>query len=188
MNNQVFSTYQVAKLCNVHHTTVINWVNEGALKAYTTVGGHRRIEKINLVKFMKEHNMPIPESMEKRRKLVLIVDDDVETVEEYSDALAGLGFDLDYALDGFEAGMKVYRGKPDAIILDFKMPGMDGFQVCEILSRDDETKDTPIIAVTVLSSEKEIKRIKNCGVKDYLPKPVDMDRLVAILKKLLAVS
>jgi len=53
----VLSTYQVANLCNVHLTTVINWVNEGVLPAYTTPGGHRRIKKEDFLEFAKKYQV-----------------------------------------------------------------------------------------------------------------------------------
>ncbi len=188
MNREVFSTYQVARICNVHHTTVINWVKESILKAYTTPGGHRRIQKEDLIEFMKGYGIPIPDSMHRRFKQVLVVDDDPEALEEYKDALSGSGFDLDFAADGFEAGMKIYRQRPDLILLDFKMPGLDGFQVCDILHRDEETKEVPVIAVTVLSSEVEIDKIKDCGIKGYFSKPVDMEGLIKSIKDILDIK
>ncbi|MDP8233933.1 MAG: response regulator [Candidatus Saelkia tenebricola] len=187
MSDQVFSTYQVAKLCNVHHTTVIKWVNEGILKAYTTPGGHRRIKKEDLLEFIIQHQMPIPDQMSKISKNVLIVDDDIEVLEEYRDALGGNGFDLDCVSDGFEAGVKIYRENPDLILLDFRMPGMDGFQICEILQRDKKTAQIPVIAITVLSSDEDVKRIKASGIRKYMVKPVDMDKLLTLIKEILKI-
>ena len=188
MKREVFSTYQAAHVCNVHHTTVINWVKEGILKAYTTPGGHRRVKREDLIAFMQGYKIPIPESMHKSLKQVLVVDDDIEALEEYKDALSGSGFELDFAVDGFEAGMKIYRQRPDLILLDFKMPGLDGFQVCDILHRDEETKDIPVIAAAVLSSEEEIDKIKDCGVKNYFSKPIDMDKLIKSIKDNLGIK
>jgi excisionase family DNA binding protein len=182
MKREVFSTYQVARICNVHHTTVINWVKEDILKAYTTPGGHRRIKKEDLLAFMQSYEIPVPDSIYRKCKQVLVVDDDPEALEEYKDALSGFGFELEFAADGFEAGIKIYRQRPDLILLDFKMPGLNGFQVCDILHRDEETKDIPVIAVTVLTSKDEIEKIKDYGVKEYFAKPVDMDRLIKAIK------
>ncbi|MDP8216033.1 MAG: response regulator [Candidatus Kaelpia imicola] len=188
MNREVFSTYQAARVCNAHHTTVINWVKEGILKAYTTPGGHRRVKKEDLIEFMQRYEIPIPDLMHRKFKQILVVDDDPEALEEYKDALSGSGFELGFAAGGFEAGMKMYRQRPNLILLDFKMPGLDGFQVCDILHRDEETQGIPIIAVTVLSSKAEIERIKDCGVKGYFSKPIDMDRLIKTIKDVLGIK
>jgi len=185
VKREVFSTYQVARICNVHHTTVINWVKEGKLDAYTTPGGHRRIKKESILAFAEKFGIPVSGEIMREKKKVLIVDDDVEMLEEMKEALSGDHFDLDFASDGFEAGMCVFRDKPDLIILDFKMPGLDGFEVCDILHRDEETANIPIIAVTVLRSDDAVKRIKECGVKEYMPKPVDIEKLIRTIKKTL---
>jgi len=185
MVKRVFSTHQAAKICNVHHTTVINWVNEGKLKAYTTPGGHRRVEEDALVQFMKKYEIPIPEKILRSRKRILIVDDDIQFLEELKEALAGDGFELDFASNGFEAGRKIYTRKPDLILLDFRMPGLDGFEVCKILHMYEDTANIPVIAVTVLSSSEDIKKIKKCGVKGYMPKPINIEKLLKAINRIL---
>lgn len=188
MEREVFTTYETARICSVHHTTVINWVKEGSLKAYTTPGGHRRIKKEHLLDFMHKYHLPIPERLEHKTKRVLIVDDDVDALTEYKEALSGHAFEIETASSGFEAGCTIYKNKPDLILLDFKMPGMDGFEVAQMLHDDKTTGHIPIIAVTVLRQEDDIKRIKKCGVKMYISKPVDMDKLIAVIKSTLKIE
>ena len=185
MTSKILTTHQTASLCNVHHTTVINWINEEKLKAYTTPGGHRRIDEDDLIKFMKKYQIPIPEKLLGKKKTILIVDDDIEFLEELKVALGNNGFDLDFASNGFEAGRKIYTKRPALILLDFKMPGLDGFEVCKILHMYGDTSNIPIFAVTILNSKEEIKKIRACGVKRYIPKPVDMDKLIKSVKSAL---
>jgi len=99
--------------------------------------------------------------------------------------LGNNGFNLDFASNGFEAGRKIYTKKPSLILLDFKMPGLDGFEVCKILHMYEDTSNIPIFAVTILSSKEEIKKIKACGVKEYIPKPVDIEKLIKTVKSIL---
>jgi excisionase family DNA binding protein len=68
MDTRVYSTYQVAAFCHVHHTSIIHWVNENKLKAYTTPGGHRRICEEDLVAFMKQYGIPMPEELKYRKR------------------------------------------------------------------------------------------------------------------------
>ena len=185
MSEKVFTTHQVAKKCNVHHTTVINWVNEGKLKAYTTPGGHRRVAEKDLIKFMKKYQMPIPDSLAEKTKRILIVDDDIECLDELKGALKGIGFELDFAANGFEAGRKIYTSKPSLILLDFKMPGLNGFEVCKILQMYEDTKRIPVFAITVLSSKEDVNKIKACGVKEYVSKPIDIEKLIKLVKNIL---
>lgn len=60
---QVFTTGEVANLLHVHQTTIIDWIQKGMLKAYHTPGGHRRVEKNNLIGFLESHKMPIPHDL-----------------------------------------------------------------------------------------------------------------------------
>ena len=172
MIKNVLSTYEVARLCNVHHTTVINWVNEGILPAYSTPGGHRRISKQDVVALMEKFHMPMPEGIKTRKNRILIVDDDVEAIEELQEALQDDSYKIECALNGFEAGRKIYMTHPALILLDFKMPNVDGFQVCQILKEEDKTASIPVIAITSLTSEGDVRRIRGCGVVEYFPKPV----------------
>jgi len=185
MNKKFFSTHDVARLCEAHYTTVINWVKSGKLKAYITPGKHRRIHKEEFEKFLNKYDMPLPKELKKKNNVVLVVDDDVGALEEYKDAFEGNGFDFYFASNGFEAGKMAYKLRPDLILLDLKMPGMDGFEVCELLHKDKETSGIPVFAVTALRSEEDIAKIKKCGIKQYVTKPVNIDNLLGLIKKTL---
>jgi len=185
MAQKALSTYQIADLCRVHHTTVINWINEGMLSGYTTPGGHRRVLEDELHDFMVRYKIPLPEILKKEEGRILIVDDDIEFLEELREALSGNGYMIDCALNGFEAGRKIYQKKPDMILLDFKMPGIDGFQVCHILKNDKEMRDVPVVAITSMTSEEEVARIKKSGVKRYFPKPLNVEKLKKFMQTFL---
>jgi excisionase family DNA binding protein len=185
MADRVFTTHQVAKECNVHHTTVINWINEDKLKAYTTPGGHRRVSEENLIRFMKKYQIPIAGNLSGKANLILVVDDDIEYLDEIKSALKNTGFEFDFASNGFEAGRKIYTNKPSLVLLDFKMPGLNGFEVCRILQMYEDTKRIPVFAVTVLNSQDDIKKIKACGVKEYISKPIDVEKLIKLIRNTL---
>lgn len=185
---ELYSTYQAAQICQAHHTSIINWIKQGKLNAYVTPGGHRRIEKADLLNFMKKYKIPVSVDLKKNPKRVLVVDDDPEAREELKEALSGNGYELDFAADGFEAGRKIYSLKPDLVLLDFRMPGMDGFQVCEILKKDKTTSRMPVIAVTVLKSEEDIARIRKCGVFAYVQKPFNIKELLVLIGQALKVG
>ncbi|MBN1621258.1 MAG: response regulator [Endomicrobiales bacterium] len=61
--DKILTTYQISKLCGVTLTTVTNWVENGLLPAYKTPGGHRRIQREDLLKFLEKHNMPVPDGL-----------------------------------------------------------------------------------------------------------------------------
>jgi len=100
-------------------------------------------------------------------------------------ALKGIGYELDFASNGFEAGRKLYTDRPALILLDFKMPGLNGFEVCKILHMYDDTRNIPVFAITALSSKEDAQKIKACGVKEYMVKPIDISRLIRLIKNTL---
>ena len=85
---EILTVSQASKYCKVSSKTIINWIDAGHLKAYKTVGGHRRIKKEDLDQFLKEKGMPLPEELKaEERKKILVVDDDKIIVETIVQAL-----------------------------------------------------------------------------------------------------
>ena len=91
MAKDFYTTHEISRFCNVYPTTVINWIKDGLLPAYTTPGGHRRIKKIDLVKLMKKNNMPVPDELAKSGKnKVLVIDDDPKIPKKNPEVLIQL--------------------------------------------------------------------------------------------------
>ena len=117
---------------------------------------------------------------------VLIVDDYVENVELLKELLTASGYDVTTAYDGDEALNKVKQQIPDLILLDIMMPKMDGYQVCEALRANDETKEIPIIFVTAKTEVKDwTHAIFNVGVNSYITKPINPKKLLDKVKSVL---
>ena len=104
----VFTTFETAKLCHVSPLSIINWVNAGRLPAFRTPGGHRRIRRDDLIRFMRENGIPLPDDLREGsgRPKVLVVDDEASIREVLSEHLTtrGTPFEALTASDGFEAG------------------------------------------------------------------------------------
>ena len=109
---------------------------------------------------------------------ILIVDDDPGMVQALATALRGSAR-LRFATDGPAALRLIAVESPDLVLLDADMPGMDGFEVAELLSSSNRTKDTPIIFLSAVSVDKRfITKGYNVGAIDYLTKPVDPEILM----------
>ena len=190
MAKDFYTTHQISKFCNVYPTTVINWIKEGILPAYTTPGGHRRIKKDDLLKLMKKNNMPIPQGLTSGDKnKVLVIDDDPKILRMINTVLSSeKDLEVLTASSGFQAGLTVSIWMPDIILLDMLMPDVDGFEVCRRLKSDEKTKDIPIIAVTVLRDPKEIKKMNSYGIADYISKPFKSEDLVRKIKEHLLIE
>ena len=83
------------------------------------------------------------------------------------------------ANDGFQAGTLVAMVKPNVVILDLRMPGMDGFEVCRLIKSQPATEHATVIAITAYPSEESDNRILMCGAAKCLHKPLDLEELLA---------
>lgn len=116
---------------------------------------------------------------------ILIVEDNEMNRDMLSRRLARKGFDIVIAVDG-EEGIKVASAEsPDLILMDMSLPVMDGWEATRRLKGKDETRDTPIIAVTAHAMSGDRDKAMEAGCDDYLSKPVDLPQLLAKIEKIL---
>ena len=115
--------------------------------------------------------------------MILIVDDRPENILPLKDFLELHHFQTDTAGSGEEALKKILHNRYSLIILDVQMPGMDGFEVAEAIAGFNKAKDTPIIFLSAVNTEKKfITKGYTSGGIDYLTKPVDLDILLLKVK------
>ena len=115
--------------------------------------------------------------------MILIVDDSAENIFSLKRLLEANAFEVDTALSGAEALKKVLKASYSLIILDVQMPGMDGFEVAEAISGHSKSKDTPIIFLSAVNTDKKfITKGYSTGGIDYVTKPFDPDILLLKVK------
>jgi two-component system cell cycle response regulator DivK len=86
-----------------------------------------------------------------------------------------------------EIGLTLAReGKPDLILMDIQLPGMDGLRATAILKADDATKSIPVIALTALAMKGDEERIRAAGCDGYIAKPLDYKDFLSVVKSTLA--
>jgi CheY-like chemotaxis protein len=105
-------------------------------------------------------------------KDVLLVEDSLTQAAQIKATLEGLGFLVRVAYDGPEGLREVMEKHPDLIVLDVKLPGMDGFQICRRLKRSADTKKIPIIMLTERDEAEATRSGLQAGADDYIPKDV----------------
>ncbi len=119
--------------------------------------------------------------------LVLIVEDDLATRVWYREVLAEAGFETADAHNGHQALDKVHAVRPDVVLTDLAVPGIDGFTFCRELRRAPATSGIPVLAVTGHSEYlDEPRRIHAAGIDQVIIKPCPPEVLVAELRQLLA--
>jgi excisionase family DNA binding protein len=188
----VFTTFEAAKLCHVSPLSIINWVNAGRITAFRTPGGHRRIRREDLARFMRENGIPLPEELRDGtgRSRVLVVDDETAIRDIFAESLShrSSAYEVMTAADGFEAGRLVATFRPDVVLLDLRMPGLDGFQVCRTIKGDSETASTIVIAMTGYHTQETEARILECGAVRCLAKPIEPSAVAAVIDAVLEQS
>ena len=120
---------------------------------------------------------------------ILIVDDEPNNLDVLRDCLRGAGFKVMAAKDGEKVLERVVHIKPDLILLDILMQGMDGFEICHRLKQNEATKDTPVIFITAVKTG-AIDKIKGLkiGAIDYITKPFQAEEVVARINKHLTIN
>ncbi|MGC8916738.1 MAG: HD domain-containing phosphohydrolase [Thermoanaerobaculum sp.] len=117
---------------------------------------------------------------------VLVVDDQVSNTEALAQALEPLGYEVWQALDGPTALLLAKDRNPDVILLDLRMPGMDGFEVCRRLKADPETRLLPVVVLTGLDSRDVRLAALEAGATDFLAKPFDLVELEVRVRNLVS--
>jgi len=116
------------------------------------------------------------------RSRILVVDDEPGIVDIARANLEGHGFAVVEAYDGEEALEKVKEEKPDLVVLDILMPGMDGWDVLERMEADPELSGIPVIMLTARVSDEDVLRGLETGAVEYMTKPFYPEDLVAAVK------
>jgi CheY-like chemotaxis protein len=119
--------------------------------------------------------------------LILVVDDDRDTTGLVEEVLGRAGFTVRIANNGFEALAVARQEQPGLILLDLKMPGLDGYEVLKRLKRYRATQDIPVVVVTGSVTDEEVKRQKvlALGAAQFLTKPFAIDDFVEEIRRVL---
>lgn len=119
---------------------------------------------------------------------ILSVEDDVDLQQVYTYVLTKKGWDVTYAYDGKEGLEKALELRPDLILLDLMLPGLNGVEIIQALKENPETKAIPVVVMTAYPSDAQFleSAVLAMGAVKYLAKPVQIDALVSTIETLLA--
>jgi len=189
MKIRAYGTHAIAKICQVTPTTIGRWIEEGLLPSFTTGGGHRRVWDEDIAAFLVAHKMPVPPRLQGAASAprVLVVDDEKPLRDLILLRLKSAFPELEghAAEDGFEAGRKIAELNPVLVVLDYRLPGLDGDKVCASVKADPKGRSIKILAVTGFEPETSRETLSAAGADGFLPKPFRAEDLVKEVKRLL---
>ena len=144
--DSLLTSYQVGTILQVNPSSVNKWVKDGRIAAFRTPGGHRRIRAADVVAFLREHDMPIPKNLEDAaRRRILWVDDESNELR----AIARLFqeheklYELKTIENGIDALVAIGSYRPHLVVLDVRMPEVDGIEVCRRLKENEKNQTHP---------------------------------------------
>jgi len=188
------STRQAAELIGVSHRTIQLWVENGALQAWKTAGGHRRISRESIQKLVAQRHAAVappapyaPRASSTGRGRILVVDDDATLLRLYELEISTWDLDAEVtkAGNGFEALIRIGEQRPDVLISDLSMPGMDGFRMIRTLRADPAYSAMAIVVVSGLDRS----TVHAMGLPEdvpFFPKPAPFAALRAAVEGALA--
>lgn len=185
------TTGDIARYC---HTTVMQvnrWIKNGDLKAFRNPGGQNRITRQEFRNFLERNGMPILDDFFReieRGKRVLVADDDQSVVDAIRYLLLAQeeDYEVKVSRDGYETLIAAGDFKPDLLIIDIRMPKIDGLEVCRRLRQNQGiTRGMKIIAITGHSEAYDRDLVLRNGADEYLLKPFDKKSLIALVQRML---
>lgn len=178
---QRWTVKQVADELGVSVGTVHRWTSAGILHAVRTIGGHRRYDPEQLKTSDRLRRLMAGEGTREQGRRILVVDDD-EAIRSGLAAELEDHYTVRLAPDGYQAGRMLSVFRPDAVILDLMMDGIDGFVVCRDIKSSPELQDTRVIVLTGFASEEHVEKARRCGADRVLSKPVTGARLREVIE------
>lgn len=192
---------EIAAYCDVHQRTVSRWIANGQLKGHKLPGrGNYRVLLDDFVRFLQQQQMPMPLELQQDQTgtaivveelpeqsladRVLVIDDELSYRNAIRRVLFGAGYQLDFAADGFQAGVKIFSSKPNLITLDLSMPGLDGFEVLKFIREQPELAAVRILVISGLG-QAELEKAIQLGANAALSKPFENEQLLQLVQKLL---
>lgn len=185
-------TSYAAKLLGLSVATVQSLVEKGEIDAWKTLGGHRRIalQSINAYLAKNSPQLARADTDPKHRLRVLIVEDDENTRELYRCQLDewNLPIDCTWMSSALEALMDIASMRPDVLITDLSMPGVDGFEMLKALKRNQQLAAMQIVVISGLPAQAITERGGLPLQAHLLQKPVNFDWLQGYLSGLVAAN
>ena len=185
----IFTTGEVAQICKVSQQTVIRCFDSGRLQGFRVPGSRfRRIPRESLIAFMKNNDIPM-DQLETGKKRVLVVDDDEAVVDMFNELLERDGrFEVRTASTGYDAGILTEKFRPDVLLLDFKLPDINGNVVCRTIRSNPNYRHMKILIISGVADPDEVAELKSAGANEFIRKPFDINAVIGRIAEMMKVA
>lgn len=181
MGKQLFTTGEAARILGVSIEAINRWIKDGKLRAYTTPGGHHRISREEVLEFSERMGMWMDKSaLIDALPRALVIDDEPAFLHFVADVLKR-GFIVETATSPYEGLIKLGLNRPDLILLDYRMPELNGYELIKVIKSQVSAWEPKIILMTAYPYEEEVGRIKELGIDGFLQKPFSPKELWEVL-------
>ena len=200
-NNVLLSPSEAAELLNVSPVTLRQWSQKGRIPFQITPGGHRRYKRSELYSFAKIMGMELSDPSARAQTgfvpgkplqslSILIVDDNKELCEFLKVMLERYepNWQITLAHDGFEAGLRVQQLKPDVMIVDLNLPGLNGDELCLNIKSIDDLKHVRLIGMSGMIDAAGIDQFLRAGAEIVLEKPITQEDLTKSITSIFRVK
>jgi excisionase family DNA binding protein len=181
---QVYTTGEIAKICNVAPRTVSKWFDSGKLRGYRIPGSRdRRVPVDQLISFMRAHNMPL-DGLESGVARVLIVDRDNDLRSLLSQTLQqDAGYEVREASNLFEAGVQTATFRPTILLIDLDLPGFSSREVLRTLRDATGLTGMKVIVASGPLPANDRETLLDYGVVGCLTKPFEVSQVVRMIEE-----
>jgi len=167
------SVKEITEYLEVSKQTVNKWILDNKIKSYRIPSGRKKVLRKDFLTYLEENKLPIDSDIfpSKKKKLVVIDDDDkiINLFQRYFQKVSS-DWQIEYARDGMTGLLKIGVFRPDVVILDIEMPGMDGISVCKKIQEDANLAHIKIIIISGFTSVYE-DELQALGIATVLEKP-----------------
>lgn len=188
-SKDVLTTGEVAKICNVAPRTVSKWFDSGQLRGYRIPGSKdRRIPVSQLVRFMKAHGIPL-EGMDTGQVRLLLIDEDSELTYLLERTLTEqTGYAVKVADSAFEAGAILEQFKPNVLLVDVDVMGIDARSLTRFVASHPELGGIRLVACGASLSRAERQALEHQGFHATMTKPFSIQQVIEVVDELASVS
>ena len=164
----VFEASDVASFCETDVATIYTWVKKGEIPYFKTPGGRLRFKREAVLDFLRRYHFPIPPELAVGRARVIAVDDDASWLTQIKRSLTR-SFDIVGYRDPYDALLAIGDEKPDAVVMDVRMPALDGVHCIHRVRAWQDLKHTRIVVFSAYEDEQ--KACVEAGAAAFVLKP-----------------